>query len=314
MGPYLARDRPALRFGTLDKIQVKGHYYSDKSPVPAVLLAGWYWLLRTWTGWTAAARPAWFVRWMTLASSGLAYVVAVWCIDRMGRVVGLPPGRRLLLTASFGLATMAPCYARQANNHVLLLAAGAAVVLGLARLAEDRRAGRLPWGRLAGLGLAAGFGYTTDLGAGPVLLLCTGAVVAWRCRRPAPVMVFGLAALPGLVLHHAVNYAVGGTLGPANAVPEYFRWPGCPFTPASLTGAWKHAGVGPFLLYAGGMLFGKRGLVGHNLPLFLVLPALVGLLRRRRPESPEVCFAAGWIGGTWLLYAATSNNCSGLCC
>jgi hypothetical protein len=172
----------------------------------------------------------------------------------------------------------------------------------------------VPWGLLAGAGTLAGLGYTIDLGAGPPLLACALALVAWRCRSWRALAVFGLAAAPWLALHHAVNYATGGTFKPANAVPEYFLWEGCPFTPQNMTGVWNHAGAGHFLLYAAALLFGKHGFLGHNLPLLLSLPAVVALLRRRSAELPEVLFAGFWCGGTWLAYAATSNNYSGQCC
>src|SRR5262249_53805054 len=100
--------------------------------------------------------------------------------------------------------------------------------------------------------------------------------------------------------------------GPANAVLEYFRWPGSPFNDRNLTGGWAHQGPGDFLLYAASMGFGKRGFLGHNLPLFLLLPASAALWRLRR-WRPEVLWAAGCCVGAWLLYAATSNNSSGQC-
>jgi hypothetical protein len=92
-------------------------------------------------------------------------------------------------------------------------------------------------------------------------------------------------------------------------------------------------------MYAAALLVGKRGFLGHNLPLFLALPALVGLLargtaglwrRQAAPEGPgnqasreeasladhfpELLYAACCCGGIWLAYALTSNNYSGMCC
>jgi hypothetical protein len=127
-------------------------------------------------------------------------------------------------------------------------------------------------------------------------------------------MPFALAALPWIVLHHALNYAIGGSLKPANANPEYFRWPGSPFAAENLTGSWIHSSIGSFLLYAASMLAGKRGFLGHNLPLFLTIPAIFVLLRHHREMRREVLWALGCCAGTWLLYAATSNNSSGQCC
>jgi hypothetical protein len=307
--PYPAGDPLLRRHGTLDKLLIDGHFYSDKSPVPAVPLAGVYQAWQWCTGLTARAEPGRFCYVLTLASSGLSYVVAVWCVYRLGRRLHLPLAVVLALTASFALATVALPYARHVNNHILLLGVSAALMLNLAGLAEERHA----W-RLVVIGTLAGLGYSIDLGCGPVLLACTLVLVGWRCRGPLPVGLFLLAALPWLGLHHALNYATGGTLAPANAVPEYFRWEGCPFNEQNLTGGWKHDGVGRFLVYAAALLFGKHGFLGHNLPLLLALPAAVVLLRRRSAATPELLFAVAFCAGTWLMYAVNSNNYSGRCC
>ena len=326
--PYNPRETVLLEHGTLDKLFIDGHYYSDKSPVPALLMAGGYQLWQWATGWTARTHPDRFCRAMTLVSSGLAYVVAVWCVFRLGQRLGLPLSPRVLLTASFALATVALPYTQHVNNHILLLAVTSALVLGVAGLREDLREGRLLWGRFASLGFLAGLGYTIDLGAGPVILLCTAILVLMishkgvrnRFHLPGgkrfltPFFTFVLAALPWFVLHHVLNYAIGGTVKPANANPEYFRWPGSPFAVGNLTGSWIHPNLGSFVLYAASMLAGKRGFLGHNLPLFLTIPALFVLLRKHQEIRPEVLWAVGCCGGTWLLYAATSNNSSGQCC
>jgi hypothetical protein len=249
---------------------------------------------------------------MTLGSAGLAYVVAIWCILQLSRALRLPRPLGLILTASFGLATVALTYTRHVNNHILLLGVAAPLFLGLARLAEEGHAGPVSQGRVIGLGMLAGLGYSIDLGAGPILLACTLALVMYRCRAFTPVTVFVLAALPWLATHHAVNYAIGGTLGPANAVPEYLLWRGSPFTRENMTGLWNHSSPGHFLIYAAALLFGKRGFFGHNLPLFLALPGLVAVRRQRPFEAPEILGGVGWFVGTWLLYGVTSTNYSGV--
>src|SRR5262249_41443734 len=109
--PYPPADPLLSARGTADKLLIGGHYYSDKSPRPAVLLAGAYqaWL---WAGGPAVAeRPDHFCYWLTVLSSGLAYAVAAWSVFRLGRVVGLELPGGLLLTAAFGLATVALPYA-----------------------------------------------------------------------------------------------------------------------------------------------------------------------------------------------------------
>jgi hypothetical protein len=328
--PYDPSEPALLEHGTLDKLYIAGHYYSDKSPVPALLMVGGYYLWQKATGWTAQAHPDRFCTAMTWISSGLAYAVAVLCIHQLGRRLRMPLPVRMALTGSFALATVALPYAQQVNNHILLLAVSSALVLATAKMLERVRQGRASWRHFAGVGWLAGLGYTIDLGAGPVILLCTALLILSCCSfasvRSAttsflspyfislsPCLIFALAALPWLVLHHTLNYSIGGSWKPANANPAYFCWPGSPFDVRNLTGSGIHHGAGSFLLYAASMLAGKRGFIGHNLPLFLVLPAVVILLRRHRENWRELMWAAGCFGGTWLLYAATSNNSSGQC-
>jgi hypothetical protein len=275
-------------------------------------MAGLYQVLQWTTGLKASQQPDRFIYWMTLGSSGVAYVVSVWCTFQVGRLLGLPLSLRLIMTASFGLATVALTYVRHVNNHILLLAVAAAVFLALARLAPDTRAGAASWPQLLWLGTLVGLGYTIDLGAGPLLLLCTLALVAYRRRSLTPVAALMLAASPWLTLHHVFNYAIGGTFTPANAVPEYLVWPSSPFTRQIMTGPWNHPNIGHFLIYALALLFGKRGFFGHNLPLFLALPGFAAVLRRRPVELPEILCACTWCGATWLLYAVTSTNYSGV--
>jgi hypothetical protein len=298
-------------FDTQDRLWIGGRFYSDKSPVPAVFMAGEYACLQRVTGLTARNSPDEFCRWMTILSSGLAYIAAAWCIFRLGVPLGLALKWRLFLTASFALATIAPVYAQQVNNHVLLLAVAAEITVELAWLT----AGHTGAWRVAAIGALAGLGYTIDLGVGPVLLLATACLVVFRCRRrPAIVVLAGCAALPWLLLHHTLNYSIGGTIGPANAVAAYLQWPGSPFTPQSITGGWNHPSLTRFALYSLDMLVGKRGFLGHDLPLYLVVVTIPIINRLARRERPELLHALGWSLGAWLLYAATSTNSSGVCC
>lgn len=304
--------QPPLR--TKDKLLIDGHFYSDKSPVPALVLAGPYQIWKWATGQNARDDVPGFVYAMTLASSGLAYVVAVWSVFQVGLTLGLRLNNALLLAGSFGLATVAPVYARHVNNHMLLLGVSAALVLCLVRLARAAQAGPFPWELLLAVGNLAGLGYAIDLGTGPPLLACTVFLVAYRCGSLRAVLLTGVAALPWLVLNHAMNYATGGTFKPANAVPEYLAWPGSPFDATNMTGMLNHASVGRFAKYAVDLLVGQRGFLGHDLALYLAVVAVPLLLLRRVAERPEVVFAVCWSGGTWLLYSLTSTNHAGLCC
>jgi len=312
--PYPADDE-ILRRGTLDKLYVKGRFYTDKSPVPALLLALIYQMLQGIFGLIAGQSPGLFCYIMTLCSSGVSYMAATVGVYWIARCIGLGLKDSLWLTASFALGTLALVYTRHVNNHIMLLGVTTLLMLELVRLAHGGRT----LGRLLTIGSLAGFGYSIDLGIGPPLWACTLIVVAWRTRWCLGLILCVLASAPWLLLHHVVNYAIGGTIGPANAVADYFLWEGSPFSAQNLTGNWQHEDVGHFLLYAASLLFGKHGFLNHDLPLLLLAPALRFLTESRLRngklrEWPEVLFVLVFCGGTWLVYALTSRNHAGACC
>jgi hypothetical protein len=130
--------------------------------------------------------------------------------------------------------------------------------------------------------------------------------------RVAALALFGIGALPWLVGHHALNYMIGGTFGPMNTVPEYFRFPNSPFSEKNLTGVGSgHESLGSFVSYSGRFLFGNKGFLYHNPELFLAIPAFVGLVRTPRATRPLVIAFGAWAFGTWLLYAVKSKDFSG---
>ena len=222
----------------------------------------------------------------------------------------MPAPWDLVLTAGFAFAGLALPYAEHVNNHVLLLA----VAAGVCEAAT--RPGAVTVGRATWLGLLAGFGYTIDLGAGPPLAVATAGLLAWQARSPGrwhKLVTFVAAAVPFVAAHHVLTYAVAGTIGPANANPAYLDWPGSPFNGPNMTGGWHHASPAKAGLYALDLLFGKKGFLLHNPPLLLAVAGLPLLLRRRIRERPALIAVAGWAVATWLLYAATSRNLSGVC-
>jgi hypothetical protein len=336
--PYPPQNHDLLASGTRDKLWIGGHFYSDKPAVISFLMAGLYQTLK-WVGLPPAAnQPDLFCRAMTFGTAGVALLIALLSLHHLGRLIGLPIGTHIAWIASFGLSTFALTYTRHVNNHIILLAVVAVACVHFIHLDRELQTGRIPWLRLTGLGTLAGVGYNLDLGSGPLLLIGMLGLVIYRGQRqkgecgprltaPAdtttiasggrlrPLLgaaIFLLAAGPWLAAGLGVNYALGGVWKPVNMVPEYCAWPGSPFTPANMTGL---ASRQPLKLpvYALALLFGNHGLVSHNLPLLLAIPALA-ILRRPSPNRPELVFALGWCSGTWLLYAGLSNNYGGAGC
>jgi hypothetical protein len=323
--PYPLRHEGLQKTGTQDKLWIDGHYYSDKSPVPALILAGVYAGWQALTGCTARSDPALFCKLMTFSSSGIAFAVAVWCALRIGRTLRLDPAWRWALAGALALCTISLAYTVHVNNHILLLAVVMALML---RMAAFQRAGGLappvflpaedtgglaPPARWAVIGCLAGLGYAIDLGAGPMILAAMLLHALLRGGWRGSLLVLG-GALPWLALHHSLNYALAGTWKPANAEPRFFQWPGCPFDLDSMTGLWHHPDALSFVMYSLDLLFGKNGFLTYNLPLLLALPGFVVGWRSARAARPELLAALLMSVGTWLAYSAGSTNHAGLCC
>jgi hypothetical protein len=305
--------REALRqHGTQDKLFIAGHYHSDKPPVVSYVLAAAYAPGRALGILPSAAqRPDLFAALMTLWTSVVAYAVALACLHRLGSVVGLRGWVHTVWLGAFALSTVALAYTRHVNNHVMQLAVVAACLLLAVRMADENGKKRL-WPMLLGMGCLLGFGYNLDLGSGPLFFAVAVGLVAWRTRSIISASLVVAAALPWIIACHGINYAVGGVFGPLNAVPAYFDWPGCPFGTNNMTGVLRHS-PGKLVVYALALLFGKHGIVVHNLPLLLCLPAVV-VLRRPSRYRAEAVAGVLWCGMTWGLYALNSNNYSGACC
>jgi hypothetical protein len=300
--PYsLAISSSPVETGTLDKVFVHGHFYSDKPPVSSLYLAGVYWLAKKLTHLDAVKDPHVFIYLMTLASSGFAYVISVLCLWLISR--------SWLITASFALATIVPIYSRQVNNHILQLAVTAGMCLIFARSRN-----RLSRGMTATLGLLAGLGYTLDLGIGPGLVLATLGAVSVKNRNIASVLLAIAMMLPCAALHHWINFKLGGSLLPINANPAYFEYPGSPFSGGHISGHWLHNGFGDFILYVFGLWIGKRGLLLHDPALFLLIALPITILWRALPKKrAELVFSFVLVVLSWATYAIGSTNYGGLC-
>lgn len=332
--PYDPADPQLNKDGTKDKLWIDGHYYSDKPMVQSLAMGGVYWVVQSITGLKAGDDPALFGYWMTVLSSGAAYVVAAWALARISGIVGLDFASRSLFMASFLFATAALPYVRHVNQHIVLLAIALLVALQMFRLArpsvssplepsepsptgrsrgEDPLATFRSWPQVVFLGFLAGLGYTIDLGTGPILALYVVGYAFYKTRSWASVLVVLFAMAPSVLVYHVVNYSIGGSMGPANANPEYLAWPGSPFDADSATGSWKHDSPVGLVGYSLELLVGTRGFLLHNLPVLLLLAAAGLFLRRRTPFRVELATLFAWAVLTWIAYSTGSNNRSGAC-
>ncbi|MBN9120357.1 MAG: hypothetical protein J0I06_14565 [Planctomycetes bacterium] len=298
--------------GTLDKLLIDGHWYSDKPPLVSVPLAAAYRALMALGLPSPSEQPGLFAWVITVLLSGIGYAVAVGCLWALGTRAGLAPKWRFAWLAAFALATVLPAYTRSANNHIAQLGAVAVVCVLLCRIADRAAEGRMAWGALVGAGFVTGFAYNLDFGVGPPLVLAVLGAVALRTRRLLPVLVFALGVLPCVVAGHAINYAIGGDwLKPLNMHPEYLAWPGSPFT-STMTGVIRPRPFAQFL-YTLDLLVGKKGFLTHNLPLLLAVVAGVRVLKRGSRGRVELLALGAWCVVGWLMYGVLSKNHGGAC-
>ncbi len=261
--PYDPKNEILAKRGTLDLMQIEGHFYSDKSPLPTLVLA-WVWQgFRQLGAPNPQADPLFFCRVMNFLAGALPLALgaaAVWILS--WRLAGQPKQAVWLFIAGV-FSGLPVAYSRFANNHIVVWAAVAWLFLMLDGLSRGNR--QSFFGKHVFAGVCLGVSYATDSGLGPGLFVAT---LVWTLQNPKDlvkrwVSLF-LGAIPFLFSHHLLGYHIAGTLGPMNANPAFFQWPGCPFTPESLTGGFKHPHLGKFCLYCGDMLFGKKGFVFHT--------------------------------------------------
>lgn len=303
--PYYAEKSVLREHGTLDKLFIGGRFYSDKTPVMSALLGGLYggWLVAG--GPPATDRPDLFCYLVTVLTSGAGYVVGVWCVWRLGLRVGLGGAWAAALAAAAAFATVGPAYTWYTNSHLAGFGPAAGLCLAVASAGDSPR-----WPRLIIIGLLAGLIYALDFALGVALAVAlavySGRVYGWGSAFVA------LGAVPPVVLHHCLNYAIGGVLMPANSVPEYLTWPGTPFDEQSMTGGLKHTPIS-LVIYSSDLLFGQKGFLLHNMPLVLTPGGAVIVWVWQRPLRRVVELAGVWAVLCWLAYSTQSTNWSGQC-
>ncbi len=317
-----------LQKGTLDKLFIHGHWYSDKPPLVSLPLAAAYRLLMLGGAPAPSERPDVFAWILTVLLSGTGYAIAVGAMGILGTRAGLRGSWRWVWLLAFALATVLPAYTRSANSHIAQLGAVAAVAVLLCRVADAARTGQVAWGSLAAAGLITSFIYNLDFGIGPPFAAMMLVIVALRTQNRLAIAIGIAAMLPGVLAGHALHCAIGGDwVKPLNMHREYLQWPGSPFA-ETMTGVVHSRGFAQ-VAYSLDLLVGRRGFLTHNLPLLLAVTAGVLVLKRKaRADSStqavpargrgdwyrlELVGLCGWCGWGWLMYGVLSTNHGGGC-
>jgi hypothetical protein len=291
-------------FATRDTVIVRGRdgqtrWYSDQSPVMAVLLSGPYWVMHR-AGITFERNPVVAEYLLTLLGVTLPMAFAAGLLYRMARIFELPrPLRAGLALAvvigsgwiSYGTVLSAPA------------AAAALVVMGAASLVQasfsKKRGAAVAW--VAAGGLCTALAATYDLTALAFLVFLLLVIWGYRWSRATRLAASGAyiaAAVAPLLLYAALNRSITGDLLPGflhsepafhgNVVetstlsPALSRWTDAEDEPP---GFWHSAGRDSISFLRA--FVGGHGLLTHFPVLILGMWGVGTILRRHWPTSTK---------------------------
>jgi hypothetical protein len=291
---------------TVDRIFVKGHFYSDKPPVLTLIASGVYAVLHHGldlsldTAWCdldqspchcrvfCESKPDRAYYLLTLVLVGLPSALMLALFYHIASRFGLDNPAALLLTTALGLATQVFPYSTVFNSH---LPAAASLLGGFYALLRAQEGSHTPrW--LFGAGFLTALASTFDLGTG-LFLLAFASYAAWGHRRRAWPYFLG-ALLPLALMAFLDVQITGNPLPPYTYTPGY-DYPGSRF-PQTVAGNRSPDNV---LRYGLRLLLGDHGLFAFSPVLLWAVVALA--LSWRKRALP----AAGLVGltsGAFALY------------
>lgn len=296
-----------------------GHWYSDQSPVMAVLLSGPYWVMYR-CGLSFARNPVWAEYLLTLLGVTLPVAFATGLLYRMGRIFELkrPYRAGLALAVAIGSGWI---------SYATVLSAGAAaaalVVMSAACLVQatitNRRAAALTWVSIAGL--CAALAATYEVTAVAFLLLLSPVILCMRWspgRRTAGVAGYAAGALIPVLFYAGINKPITGDLRPGLLHPELRAQVVEPSDDVARgrdgdedddpPAKWQTIArnIGRFI----STFLGSHGLFTHFPVLLLGLVGVSMVMHRHWPATTKVLASVTVIGGLMIVigYAAVHGD------
>jgi len=261
--------------GTIDKVRIDGHFYSEKPPLLSFILAGGYAVLHAlgfvlWPG-TAAYSI------LTLLIIGSSFLLCLACFYDAVRRVGLDESSATWMTSMLAFGTLCLSFNTNINNHSF---PASWLFIGLYALLRATDDDRPLWMRTAGLAFALAFGadYSTALLIAPL-----GLYILWQPRLRRHLASVALPCAFILAASLVFNYLISGSWKFVQVHAEYFHYPGSAWNTSS-----EHlSGVGRNSLsfaahYAWQMLVSRNGFLLYcPLLLFAVAAGILRIVRRR---------------------------------
>jgi hypothetical protein len=199
---------------TIDMVQHRGrdgelHLYSSKPPLLATILAGEYWVVHRFTGWTLGNEPYEVGRLMLFTVNILPLVLMYFFIAKLVERFGTTDWGRVFVMAVATLGTLLTTFAVVLNNHLVAAVSAAVALYAFVRIYCD---GERRWWYFALAGLAAAFTAADELPA-LALMAAMGFLLLIRSPR-ATLLAFAPAALLVVAAFFVTNYLAHDSLLP----------------------------------------------------------------------------------------------------
>lgn len=261
-GTFVIDESPFVT--TIDKVKIRGHFYSSKPPILPSLGAGVYWLLHNGFGVSFPERPftpnlAYYL--LTLILIGGSSALLLVYFFKALRWLKIKFFYRKLLVFTLALGTLILVFSSTFNNHT---PAAAFLFIGFYYLLQAKFEPQKIERSLFLSGLFTTLATVVEFTAGAFLILFFFYIASKsKLRKFAPRYIYG--CLPFAIFHFILNYQITGDFIPQYFHKEFYNFPGSCLTDQKGINALRE----PKLIYAFNVLFGTHGLFLYT-PVFLL--------------------------------------------
>ena len=280
---------------TGDKVYINGHFYSDKPPVLSFLAAGPYFLMKN-VGLTFQNNEGLVYYLLTLIFVGISAAITVHFFNKSLKLIRLKKSARLRLAIALGAGTLLLPWATVFNNHVpaMALCFTSFYLLLKSKFQFNKK-------NIFLAGFLVSLGATIDIITGGVFFVLFLIYILWNRFERKSIMIFLIGALPPFLLHCILNIQITGGILPAQFVPEYFVYPGSPWSAQNLSGFLSHPDLTSLLTYAFHSTFGYSGFFSYSPVLLIFFFALPQIRHRLQKEGVIIILATIIVLGFYIL-------------